>query len=137
MENRQEKPIRLNLLNVMIVDDSLLAARKLDALFNDLGHRVIANAHTGEEAISAYRVHNPDLVTMDITMPGMTGIEATKLILKDFPDAIIIMVTSHGQEGMVREALKAGAKGYVLKPVKPEKLTEAIKRAFSQRSMKT
>jgi DNA-binding NarL/FixJ family response regulator len=66
---------------------------------------------------------------MDITMPDMDGIEATKRIIKDFPDAKIVMVTSHGQEKMVMDALKAGAKGYVLKPFDGQKLYEAIQKA--------
>jgi two-component system chemotaxis response regulator CheY len=71
----------------------------------------------------------PDLVTMDITMPEMDGIEATRAIMKDFPDAKIVMVTSHGQEKMVLDALKAGAKGYVLKPFQDHKVYEAIQKA--------
>jgi DNA-binding NarL/FixJ family response regulator len=66
---------------------------------------------------------------MDITMPEMDGIEATRAIMKDFPDAKIVMVTSHGQEKMVLDALKAGAKGYVLKPFQDHKVYEAIQKA--------
>jgi two-component system chemotaxis response regulator CheY len=69
---------------------------------------------------------------MDITMPDMDGIEATRLIRKQFPDALIVMVTSHGQERMVLDALKAGAKGYVLKPFRQDKLQEAIENAVKR-----
>jgi two-component system chemotaxis response regulator CheY len=69
---------------------------------------------------------------MDITMPDMDGIEATKRIIKDFPDAKIMMVTSHGQEKMVMDALKAGAKGYVLKPFDGQKLNQAIQKACNR-----
>ena len=81
------------------------------------------------QAVAAYRACRPDVVTMDITMPEMDGIEATRLIMGEFPDAKIIMVTSHGQEKMVIDALKAGAKGYVLKPFDGHKVYEAIQKA--------
>ena len=115
-------------LSVMVVDDSLLAARKLETMLTAMGHQVVGTVATGAEAVSAYGRCNPDLVTMDITMPDMDGIEASRHIIASFPDARIIMVTSHGQENMVREALKAGAKGYVLKPVDADKLAEMIKK---------
>ena len=117
-------------LKVLIVDDSLLTVRTLTGMLTELGHLVVQTAGTGAQALDAYRQVKPDLVTMDITMPDMDGIEATTGILKEFPDANIIMVTSHGQQGMVMQAVKAGAKGYVLKPIKPEKLREMITRVF-------
>ncbi len=115
-------------LNVLVVDDSILVVRKLEAMLQSMGHRVVATAHTGVQAIEAYRDHNPDLVTLDITMPEMDGISAASAILARFPDARIIMVTSNGLQSMVVDALKVGAKGYVLKPVKAEKLEEQIAR---------
>ena len=117
-------------LKVLIVDDSLLTVRTLTGMLTELGHLVVQTAGTGAQALDAYRQVKPDLVTMDITMPDMDGIEATTGILKEFPAANIIMVTSHGQQGMVMQAVKAGAKGYVLKPIKPEKLREMITRVF-------
>ncbi|EME67639.1 response regulator [Paramagnetospirillum caucaseum] len=117
-------------LKVMIVDDSLLTIRTLTGMLSEQGHLVVQTAASGAQALDAYRQVKPDLVTMDITMPDMDGIEATDGILKEFPEANIIMVTSHGQQGMVMKAVKAGAKGYVLKPIKPEKLREMIARVF-------
>jgi two-component system chemotaxis response regulator CheY len=117
-------------LNVMIVDDSLLATRKMEAMLEAMGHHIVGTVATGTAALQAYRNFNPDLVTMDITMPDMDGIEATRTILAEFKDANIVMVTSHGQEEMVREALKAGAKGYVLKPVNAAKLADHISRVI-------
>ena len=119
-------------LNVMIVDDSLLATRKMETMLTAMGHRVVRAVTSGTAAVQAYRDDNPDLVTMDITMPGMDGIEATRTILAEFRDAKIIMVTSHGQEDMVREALKAGALGYFLKPVDAEKLAAHIARVIGR-----
>ncbi len=117
-------------LKVLIVDDSLLTVRTLTGMLTELGHLVVQTAGSGAQALDSYRQVKPDLVTMDITMPDMDGIEATGGILKEFPDANIIMVTSHGQQGMVMKAVKAGAKGYVLKPIKPEKLRDMIARVF-------
>ncbi|SCA55541.1 Chemotaxis protein CheY [Candidatus Terasakiella magnetica] len=119
-------------LSVLVVDDSLITRKKVSTVLERLGHNVVRTASTGAEAISSYRDYVPDLVTMDITMPDMDGIEATRLIRAEFPSAVIIMVTSHGQEQMVMNALKNGAKGYVLKPIKQDKfeqvLTQVIER---------
>ena len=113
-------------LNVLIVDDSLLATEVLKTTLHDLGHKVVRTAKSGNEALIAYRASNPDVVTMDVTMPGMDGIAATQSIIKEFPDARIVMVTSHAQKAMVMDALKAGAKGYILKPLNRDKLSEVL-----------
>lgn len=118
-----------DLLKFLVVDDSLIIVRKLSVLLEKVGWKVVRTAATGKEAVEAYRACKPDMVTMDITMPEMNGIEATRAIMKEFPDARIIMVTSHGQENMVLDALKAGAKGYVLKPFQEHKVFEAIEKA--------
>lgn len=113
-------------LQVLVVDDSLITVKKISSMLTLLGHKVVMTAGTGREALTAYAACKPDLVTMDVTMPDMDGIEATRLIRACDPDALIIMVTSHGQEKMVLDALKAGAKGYVLKPFQQDKLQEVI-----------
>lgn len=121
-------------LNVMVVDDSALMIRKLTAEIEKLGHKVVCSANTGDDALESYLECNPDVVTMDITMPGrIDGIEATRQICHDYKDAHIVMVTSHGQEAMVREAIKAGAKGYILKPFETEKLVEQFSRVASEK----
>ncbi len=119
-------------LNILVVDDSLITVKKLSGMLEQLGHKVIMTAGTGDQALDAYKACNPDLVTMDITMPDMDGIKATRLIRSRFPNAIIIMVTSHGQEKMVLEALKAGAKGYLLKPFKLEKLQQILEETVAR-----
>jgi two-component system chemotaxis response regulator CheY len=119
-------------LKVLIVDDSLIAVKKLTLMLEGLGHQVVGTAGTGAKAVEAYRAVNPDLVTMDITMPDMDGVQATSSIISEFPSANIIMVTSHGQERMVIDSLDAGAKGYVLKPVRVEKLSDMIDKVLSR-----
>ncbi len=127
----------MNKLSIMVVDDSALVVKRLAAMLEQLGHEVVKICKTGQEAVQTieYSVKNglplPDLITMDITMPDMDGINATKHILAACPEALIIMVTSHGQEQMVIDAVSAGAKGYVLKPIKQEKLKESIKNVMS------
>jgi two-component system chemotaxis response regulator CheY len=113
-------------LNVLIVDDSMLAVQMLKSALEELGHKVVKTAGTGAAALTAYKDCNPDVVTMDITMPDMDGIAATDKLVKTFPDARIIMVTSHGQKAMVMDALKAGAKGYILKPINTDKLRDTL-----------
>lgn len=117
-------------LNVMIVDDSLIMAQKLKAMVTELGHNVVRICKDGAEAVRDYALVKPDLVTMDITMPGMDGIDTMKAILAGHPEARFIMVTSHGQEAMVVRAIDAGALGYVLKPVAKDRLSAMVSRAL-------
>jgi len=119
-------------LNILVVDDSQLTTKKIAQMLISMGHEMVAFARTGEEAIKQYIKHKPDMVTMDITMPDMDGIEATKRILQENPDALIMMVTSHGQEGMVFDAIEAGAKGYLLKPLQMEKLKANINEIYEK-----
>lgn len=120
----------MKVMTVMVVDDSFIMHRKIEKIMGNIGGKVIAYAKSGAEALDQYAVHRPDVVTMDITMPDMDGIEATKNILKLNPKAVIIMVTSHGQELMVLDAVLAGAKGYVQKPIEEGKTDKAIMEAL-------
>ena len=120
----------MSTLNVMVVDDSMVMAQLVSKALVELGHKVVLTAKTGEDAIKLYDTCNPDLVTMDVTMPGMGGIAATELIVRTHPKAHVIMVTSHGQKQIVHDAIRVGAKGYVLKPIKTESLRIAIERSF-------
>ncbi|QAZ68115.1 response regulator [Solidesulfovibrio carbinolicus] len=113
-------------LRILVVDDSGLTVKKMAKLLEELGHQVVAMASTGQQAVDVYAEAAPDVTTMDITMPDMDGIEATRRILAVHPGACIVIVTSHGQEQMVMDAIEAGAKGYILKPVKQEKLAETL-----------
>ena len=117
-------------LNVLIVDDSVVATQLLKRSLEELGHTIVMTARNGAEGIDAYGKCNPDLVTMDMTMPDMDGLEATRRIVGTYADAHVVMVSSHAQSSMVMDALKAGAKGYILKPFKTDKLREAIARAM-------
>ena len=113
-------------LRILVVDDSGLTVKKMAKLLEELGHQVVGMVSTGQQAVDVYAEAAPDVTTMDITMPDMDGIEATRRILAVHPGACIVIVTSHGQEQMVMDAIEAGAKGYILKPVKQEKLAETL-----------
>ncbi len=113
-------------LNVLIVDDSALVTKIIGAALAQLGHRVAGTASTGVAALSSYKICNPDVVLMDFTMPDMDGITATEKITKAYPDARIIMITSHPEDRVLAQALKAGAKGFIRKPFSVEKLRASL-----------
>lgn len=121
-------------LRIMVIDDSSITIKKLTKILESLGHQVVCSCKTGTDAQSLYEQYLPDMVSMDITMPDMDGITATKQILDKDPNALIIMVTSHGQEQMVIESIEAGAKGYILKPIKTDKLQEMITQVYKKYS---
>lgn len=118
-------------LNVMVVDDSAITVKKMVSLLEKLGHSIAATCDTGIEAVHSYSKYKPDLITMDITMPDMDGIAATEKIIEKYPEALILIVTSHGQKQMVLNAIKAGAKGYLLKPIQEESLVEALEKIIN------
>jgi len=124
------------MLKVLVVDDSLIIRKKLIKLIEQLGHKAIFGAKNGNEAINKYKELKPDLVTMDITMPDMDGITAVKYIIEEDKEAKIVMVTSHGQEDMIINSIKAGAVGYILKPITKDKLASTIGEIFEEYSIK-
>lgn len=113
-------------LKVLVVDDSKIMQKKMTALLEKLGYQVAGVAENGQIAMDEYARLQPDIVTMDISMPEMDGIQASTFILGRFPDARILMVTAMGQQQLVLKAMKLGASGYVLKPVEESKLAAAL-----------
>ena len=115
------------MLNIFIVDDALVIRKNLSKIFTDLGHTVVGEAQNGNEALEKCKtIEKIDLITMDITMPGMDGIETTQRMREIKPNTPIVMVTSHGQEEYVAKALKAGAMSFILKPITEEKLAKVV-----------
>lgn len=112
---------------VLVVDDALIMRKTIGKIVEDGGHSVVAEAVNGEEAILMYQKHLPDVVTMDITMPGTDGIEALTRIREYDEHAKVIMVSALGQQHKVMEALDQGAKSYILKPITKEKILAVIK----------
>lgn len=129
-----EAPCAVNYksLKVLIVDDSLIVRKNMNRLLTTLNQDVIGEAKDGQEAVSMCRSLKPDFITMDITMPDMDGIVAVKKIKEFDKEVKIIMSTSHGQEKMVLDSIKAGAKGYILKPLTKEKLLHSLQKIFPE-----
>jgi two-component system, chemotaxis family, chemotaxis protein CheY len=112
---------------ILIVDDTLFMRTLLKNILFSGGHAIVGEAGDGDEAIEKYKELKPDLVTMDVVMPKMNGIEALKAIKALDPNAKVIMCTAVGQEQMVKLAIKSGARGYVVKPFQAPKVLEEIK----------
>ena len=111
---------------VLVVDDAAFMRMSIKMTIEKHGYEVVGEAENGKVAIEKYLELRPDIVTMDITMPEMTGIEALKEIVKNDPGAIVIMVSAMGQEILVKEAIIGGAKSFVVKPFSEDTLIKAL-----------
>ncbi len=112
--------------NVLVVDDSTIMRRNLSAILSNAGHTIVAEASNGELGVKEYKKLRPDLVTMDITMPVMDGINAVKQIVDHDPKAQVIMISSLDQKFMVLTALQNGARHYIIKPFSPDKVLKIV-----------
>jgi two-component system, chemotaxis family, chemotaxis protein CheY len=112
---------------ILIVDDTLFMRTLLKNILFSGGHVIAGEAGDGEDGVAKYKELKPDLVTMDVVMPKMNGIEALKAIKEFDPAARVIMCTAVGQEQMVKLAIKSGAKGYIIKPFQAPKVLEEVK----------
>jgi two-component system, chemotaxis family, chemotaxis protein CheY len=111
----------------LVVDDSVFARKNLARIIETFGGQVAGEAGDGLSAIAEYERTKPDIVLMDVTMPQMEGIEAAERIVRQHPQARIVMVSSVGYQENIVTALQRGARHFVQKPVKPEVLYEVIK----------
>lgn len=116
---------------ILIVDDAKFMRMTLSNILTKANHEVVGEAENGREAVEKYHELQPDLVTLDITMPEMSGLEAMKAIKKDFPQAKVIMCSAMGQQKMVVESIEAGAKDFIVKPFDEGRVLEAINRVLS------
>lgn len=119
-------------LRVMVVDDALFMRNMLKDIFVRAGYEVVAEAENGEVALELYLETRPDLVTMDIVMPKKSGIEALQEIMASDPDAFVVMVSALGQDSLVLEAVESGAKDFIVKPFKEEKVLDIVRRITGQ-----
>ena len=120
------------IIRVAVVDDQRLFARGLSGLVELLpGVEVVGVAYNGEEAIALCRKEEPDVILMDISMPKMDGISATREIKALLPRAAVIILTGHEEDEHVFEGIKAGAQGYLLKDSEPEDLSRAIHTVYA------
>ena len=115
---------------VLICDDAIFMRSMLGDILRQAGFSVIGEASTGAQAVERYRELKPDLVTMDIVMPDMTGIEAVREIVLEFPEAKVLMCSAMGQQALVIEAIQAGARDFVVKPFQPSRVLEAVQRVL-------
>ncbi len=113
---------------VLIVDDAIFMRTMISDILKQAGFEVAGEASTGVEAVQKYKELNPDLVTMDIVMPDMGGIDAVREIVKDYPEARILMCSAMGQQGLVVEAIQAGARDFIVKPFQASRVLEAVQR---------
>lgn len=115
---------------ILIVDDAIFMRMKLKDILEKGGYEVVAEAQNGVEAIEKFKTENPDLVTMDITMPEMDGIAALKGIREINPNAKVIMCSAMGQQSMVMDAIRAGALDFIVKPFDNDRVIQSIDKAL-------
>ncbi|KIL41306.1 chemotaxis protein CheY [Gordoniibacillus kamchatkensis] len=120
------------MVRVMVVDDAAFMRAFLKQMLTDVGFQVVAEAKDGDEAVKLFMHMRPDVVTMDITMPEMNGIDALNEIRKVDPQAKVIMCSAVGQHNMILNAIKAGASDFIVKPFQKERVLEAIKKVMPQ-----
>lgn len=119
---------------VLVVDDASFMRLALKNMLIKNGFEVIGEAQNGIEAVTNYKILKPDIVTMDLTMPEMTGIEALKAIMEYDHNAKVVMVTAMGQESMIKEAVMSGAKSFIVKPFKEEHLVHTFNKILNLQS---
>lgn len=115
---------------VLVCDDAIFMRTMISDILSGAGYEVVGEAESGIQAIERYKELRPDLVTMDIVMPDMGGIEAVREIVKADPEAKILMCSAMGQQALVVEAIQAGAKDFVVKPFQPSRVLEAVQRVL-------
>ena len=113
---------------ILIVDDALISRKFLGSILGEGGHEVVGEAATGWEGVQRYQELLPDIVTMDITMPEMNGIQALREIRKIDPQAKVLMCTAMGQKYLILEAMQAGATDFLVKPFDKKVVLEAIRK---------
>ncbi len=112
--------------SVLLCDDSLFARQMTRRLLAGAGCDIVGEAEDGEEAVVKFRELKPEVLLIDLVMPRVGGVAAIRLIREEHPDARIVVCSAMGQEALVREALDAGARGFVVKPVQADRIVAAV-----------
>jgi|SRR5699024_6550807 len=116
---------------ILVVDDAAFMRMMIKDILEKNGYEIVGEAQDGQEAVEKYKELNPDLVTMDITMPEKDGITALKEIKEMNSDALVVMCSAMGQQAMVIDAIQAGAKDFIVKPFQADRVIEAIQKVLS------
>ena len=117
-------------VHILIVDDAIFMRKMIGDILRKEGYEICGEAENGIEAINKYKELHPDLVTMDIIMPDMSGIDAVEEIVNYDSSAKILIVSAMGQQSLVVEAIQKGAKDYIIKPFQPSRVLEAVERVL-------
>ncbi len=116
---------------VLVVDDAAFMRATIKKILTNNGFEVVGEAENGAVAVEKYKEVRPDVVTMDVTMPEMTGIEALQAIRAIDPKAVVVMVTAMGQKTMVTEAVMYGAKSFIVKPFQEEHIVKTLQQVLA------
>lgn len=116
--------------NILVVDDAAFMRMMVKDILTKGGYNVVGEAENGKIAVEKYKELKPDLVTLDITMPEMDGLEALKAIKAEDANATVIMCSAMGQQAMVIESIQSGAKDFIVKPFQADRVLEAVKKAI-------
>lgn len=120
---------------ILVVDDALFMRKTIRRILLESGYRDVWEAKDGEEALTLFRERKPDLVILDITMPGKSGIDVLEEILAQDPKAQVVMCSAVGQEMMIQKALMMGAKDFIVKPFKTGEFQKVIKYRIENQTM--
>lgn len=112
---------------IMLVDDAAFMRMMVKKALTESGYSDFIEAQDGAEAVQKYETEKPDMVIMDITMPNMDGLQALKKIRENDPSAKVVMCTAMGQESMVVDAIKSGAKDFIVKPFNADRVVQTVK----------
>ena len=118
---------------ILVVDDASFMRQMIREIVESEGHEVVGEASDGDEAIAEFRSLQPDIVTMDIVRPRLSGIDSVAQIRELDAGALVVMCRALGQERLVEDALNAGARGFIVKPFKPEAVLETIASVLEKR----
>lgn len=117
---------------VLVVDDAIFMRKMISDILEGHGMEIVGEADNGQLAVEKYKELNPDLVTMDIIMPEMNGIDSVREIMAADPQARIVMCSALGQQALVQDALAAGAKDFLIKPFNPSRVIEVVTKILGQ-----
>lgn len=118
---------------IMVVDDSRIVQLQLQQILADTEYEVVACCTSGEEALETYEAVQPDLVTMDIIMPGMDGLETARYLIQKHPDARVVMISSLAYDDTINEAEEIGTRGFIYKPFNKDEVLNQIDKVFEKK----